>query len=161
MLFFLVLRTNGFQDESSSPVPLDPPIVETAVRLDLAKNQKPGEVVSPGSCALLTGRPYRPSLLTELNNAKRAVTVVIIAGGEKQLIRVSVRASRTALPELNGPYVVNFNRLPALVPQRAKERPALRIKRVNPSVRRIVRNQQRVAHRAKIAGRQCHAPRRM
>lgn len=100
-------------------------------------------------------------LLTELDNAKCAVTVIVVARGEKQLIGISVGAGRTALTELNGPHIVNFNRLSARVTQRAKERPALRIKRVDPSVWRIVRNQQRIAHRAEIAGRQGNAPRRM
>jgi hypothetical protein len=93
------------------------------------------------------------ALLAELDNAKCAVTVIVVARGEKQLIGISVRAGRTALTGLNGPHIVNFNRLPALVTQRAKERPALRIKRVDPSVWRIVRNQQHIAHRAEIAGR--------
>jgi len=71
-----------------------------------------------GRSALKSGRAEaRPlcviGLFAEGDYAECAVTIIIVACGEEELIGVAVRASGAALAELDGPDVVDLDRLAA------------------------------------------------
>jgi hypothetical protein len=59
-------------------------------------------------------------LLAESDDAESAVTVVVVAGSEKELIGVAVRAA--ALAELNAPDIVDLDGLPARVAEPGRGR---------------------------------------
>jgi hypothetical protein len=101
----------------------------------------------------------KSGLVAERNHAERAVAVVVVAGGEEELIGVAVCAA--ALTELNGPNVVNLDGFAACVAEGTEKRAALRIKRVDASAGRIIRDENRVAHRPEIRRGKRDAPWRM
>jgi hypothetical protein len=98
-------------------------------------------------------------LLAESDDAETAVTVVVVAGSEEELIGVAVHAA--ALAELNGPDIVDLDGLPARVAERAEEGAALGIKGVDAPAGRVIRDEERIAHGPEVGGRQRDAPRRM
>src|SRR6266481_4636616 len=102
-----------------------------------------------------------PALPAEGDYAECAVAVIVVAGGEEELIGIAVRARRAALTELNGPDVVDLDGFAGCVAQRAEERAAFRIKGVDASTGSVVGDQERIAHRPKIGRRQRDAPGRM
>src|ERR1700681_2822382 len=101
------------------------------------------------------------ALPAEGDYAECAVAVIVVAGGEEELIGIAVRARRAALAELNGPDVVDLDGFAGCVAQRTEERAAFRIKGVDASAGSVVGNQERIAHRPKIGRRQRDAPGRM
>jgi hypothetical protein len=82
------------------------------------KCERPGRNNLSGSHAF---RFYHEelALLAEGDDAEGPTTVVIVAGGEKELIGVAVGASHAALAELNGPDIVDFDGFPTSVAERA------------------------------------------
>jgi hypothetical protein len=82
------------------------------------KCERPGRNNLSGSHAF---RLYHEelALLAEGDDAEGPTTVVIVAGGEKELIGVAVGASHAALAELNGPDIVDFDGFPTSVAERA------------------------------------------
>src|SRR5713226_3218277 len=103
----------------------------------------------------------RLALVAESDDTECAATVVVVPGGEEELIGIAVPTSRAALAELNSPDIVNLDRLPARITQRAEESAALWIKGVDAPMGSVVRDEKRVAHGSKVSRRQRDAPRRM
>jgi len=83
-------------------------------------------------------------LLAESNDAEGSATVVVVAGGEEELIGVAVRASHTVLAELNGPDIVDLDGLAAGIAERAEESARLRIKGVDAPARSVIRDEKRI-----------------
>src|SRR5207245_8831390 len=85
------------------------------------------------------------ALLAERDNAECAVAVVVVASRKEELIRIAVRASQSALAELDRPDIIDLNRFSVGVAKRTKESAGLWIKGVDASVRRVVCEQKRIA----------------
>src|SRR5712664_2224139 len=102
-----------------------------------------------------------PALLAERDYAEGAVAIIVVSGGEKELIGITIRARNAALAELDGPDVVNLDGFAALVAQRAEKGAAVRIKGVDAPAGSVVGDQERIAHRPEIGRRQRDAPGRM
>ena len=124
------------------------------------KCERRGGTISPGHTRSgFTMRSF--NLLAGSDDAEGPVTVVVVAGGEEELIRIAVGASHATLAELNGPDIVDFDGFAARVAERPQESARLGVKRVDAPARSVVGNQQRIAQESKIVRGQRDAPRRM
>src|SRR3984957_3320132 len=83
-------------------------------------------------------------LLAEGDYAEGTVAVIVVAGGEEELIEVAVCAA--ALAELNGPDVVDLDGFAACVAQGSEERAALRVEGVDAATWSVIGDQERIAH---------------
>src|SRR5260370_555886 len=133
----------------------------------------PHPSVSPSSTATFTlrcgdrGREKRPRLRPGLrpsvlwvggNLAKQAVGVVVRTGGKEQLVGLAAVAT---VAELDGPDLVDDNRLVICIAQRAEERAGNGIEGVDPAVGNVVGNQQSVTELAEISRSHRQTPQRM
>src|SRR6266851_587899 len=94
----------------------------------------------------------------EGDHAKQAVGVVVRTGGKEELIGLAAIA---AVAELDGPELVDDDRLAGGIAQGAEERAGAGIERVDAAVGNVVGDEQRVAERAKIGGSHRQTPGRM
>ena len=124
------------------------------------KCERPGRNSLPGSQAF---RFYweELALLAESDDAEGTATVVVVAGGEKELIGIAVGASHATLAELEGPDIVDLDGLAVRVAEGPEESAGLGIKGVDLPPRNVIRNQNRIAHRPKVGRRERDAPGRM
>src|SRR5438128_11949155 len=98
------------------------------------------------------------ALLAERDNAECAVAVVIVASRKEELLRIAVRASQSALAELDRPDIIDLNRFSVGVAKRTRESAALWIKGVDATLRSVARDPKRSGHWSKACRRPCHAP---